>query len=129
MAGRTSTDLRRVSALLLAGFFVAAGCGSATDQVTHTSTATQAASTSTTPGSQVTGSGSTPSGDGGPSGIAGQAIAVICGGPSSEQRCLHRPVLATIDVLTMPPQRRTATVRTDDRGHFRIDLPPGAYDL
>jgi hypothetical protein len=40
MAGRTSTDPRRISALLVVGIFVAAGCGSATGETPQTSTAT-----------------------------------------------------------------------------------------
>ena len=52
---RTSTDLRRASALLVAGIFIVTGCGSATGQARKTSTATHPASTSTTPGSQATG--------------------------------------------------------------------------
>src|SRR5204863_418795 len=64
-----------------------------------------------------------------PSGIAGRAVAIVCGGPSSEHGCPHRPVRATIDVLRMPSRRRITTVHTDASGHFRVDLPPGTYEL
>ncbi len=126
-AGRTSNGLLgRSLALLSVGMFVTAGCGSATSQDTQTSTAARAASTGTTAGLPPAGSGAIRSAD---SGIAGQAVAIVCGGPSSEQGCPRRPVIATIDVLRMPSQQRIATVRTDNRGHFRRNLPPGTYEL
>lgn len=129
MTGRMSTDLRRASAMLLVGIFVTAGCASAAGQATRTSTAAHAAATSKTPGSPATGSQPAQSAGGGPSGIAGRAVGIVCGGPSSEQGCPRRPERATIDVLRMPSGRRIATVRTDHGGHFRLDLPPGAYEL
>lgn len=112
--------------MLLVGIFLSAGCGSAAGHGTQTSTAVRDASTGTTAGLQPTGSHSIRSGD---SGIAGQTVAIICGGPSSEQGCPRRPVIATIDVLQMPSEQRIATLRTDSRGHFRRNLPPGTYEL
>jgi len=130
MIGRTSTDLRRASAVLVVAVLTGAGCGSATGQAAQTSTAAQAASTGTTTGSRSAGTGSTPSGGAGRSGIAGQAVAVVCGGASSgAQGCPHRPVLATIAVLRMPSARLIATVGTDSRGRFRLNVPPGKYEL
>ena len=126
MAGRTGTDLRRASAMLLVGIFLSAGCGSATGQDTQTSTAVRAASTSTTAGLPRARSRSIRSAD---SGIVGQTVGIVCGGPSSEQGCPRRPVIATIDILRMPSEQRIATVRTDNRGHFRRNLPPGTYEL
>jgi hypothetical protein len=126
MAGRTSSDLRRASAMLLVGIFLSAGCGSATGQDRQTSTAVRAASTSTTAGSPAAGSRSIRSAD---SGIVGQTVGIVCGGPSSEQGCRRRPAIATIDILRMPSEQRIATVRTDNRGHFRRILPPGTYEL
>jgi hypothetical protein len=63
------------------------------------------------------------------SGIVGQTVGIVCGGPSSEQGCLRRPVIATIDIRRLPSQQHIATVRTDNRGHFRRNLPPGTYKL
>jgi hypothetical protein len=112
--------------MLLVGIFLSAGCGSATGQGAHASTAVRAASTSTTSGSQPAGSRSIRSGD---SGIVGQTVGIVCGGPSSEQGCPRHPVVATIDVLRMPSEQRIATLRTDTRGRFRRNLPPGTYKL
>jgi hypothetical protein len=126
MAGRTSTDLRRASAMLLVGIFLSAGCGSATGQGTQTSTAAPVGSTGTTAGLPPAGSRSIRSGD---SGIVGQTVGIVCGGPSSEQGCPRRPVVATIDVLRLPSEQHVATLRTDTSGHFRRNLPPGTYKL
>jgi hypothetical protein len=112
--------------MLLVGAFLAAGCGSASGQGTPTSTAVRAASTGTTAGSQPAGSRSLRSAD---SGIVGQTVGLVCGGPSSEQGCPRRPVVATIDILRLPSQQHIATVRTDNRGYFRRNLPPGTYKL
>jgi hypothetical protein len=125
MAGR-STDLRRASAMLLVGGLLGAGCGSATGQVAQTSTAVRAASTGTPAGLPPAASGSIRSAD---SGVVGQTVGIVCGGPSSEQGCPRRPVIATIDILRMPSEQRIATVRTDNRGLFRRNLPPGTYKL
>lgn len=126
MARGTSTDLVRASAMLLVAIFLSAGCGSATGQATQTSVAARAASTGTTAGLQPAGYRSIRSGD---SGIVGQTVGIVCGGPSSEQGCPRRPVVATIDVLRMPSEQHIATLRTDTRGHFRRNLPPGTYKL
>jgi hypothetical protein len=126
MPSRTSSGLRRASATLLAGAFLAAGCGSASGQGTRTSIAVRAASTGTTAGYQPAGSRSGRSAD---SGIVGQTVGLVCGGPSSDQGCPRRPVVATIDILRLPSQRHIATVRTDNRGHFRRNLPAGTYKL
>jgi len=109
--------LGRASAMLLAGVFLGTGCGSATGR---------AASTSTASGLQPAGFSSIRSAD---SGIVGQTLGIVCGGASSEQGCPRRPVVATIDVLRMPSQQLIATIRTDNRGHFRRNLPPGTYKL
>jgi hypothetical protein len=118
-------DMARASTMLLVGLFVSAGCASATGQGTRTSTAARAASTGLAR-LQPAGSRSIRSGD---SGIAGQTVAIVCGGPASEQGCPRRPVVATIDILRMPSQQRIATVRTDTRGNFRRNLLPGDYKL
>jgi hypothetical protein len=109
--------LGRASAMLLIGVFLGVGCGSATGQP---------ASTGTTVGLQAAGSHSIRSGD---SGLVGQTVGIICGGPSSEQGCPRRPVVATVGVLRMPSSQHIATVRTDSRGNFRRNLPPGTYKL
>lgn len=121
-----STDLRRASAMLLAGTLLSAGCGSAIRQTTQTSTATRAASIGTTAGFQSAGSRSIRSGD---SDIVGQTVGIVCGGPSSEQGCPRRPVIATIDIVRLPAQQHIATIRTDNRGNFRRNLQPGTYKL
>lgn len=36
---------------------------------------------------------------------------------------------ATIEILRLPSQQPIATVRSDNRGHFRRNLPPGTYML
>lgn len=95
--------MARLSAVFLLGILIGAGCGSATGQ--------------------------TRTADDRPSGVAGQTVALVCGGPASEQGCARRPVAATIDVLRMPSARRVDTVHTDSRGHFRIDVPPSTYKL
>jgi hypothetical protein len=112
--------------MFLVGAFLAAGCGSASGQGARTFAAVRAASTVTTAGSQPVGSRSLRSAD---SGIVGQTVGLVCGGPSSEQGCPRRPVVATIDILRLPSQQHIATVRTDNRGHFRRNLPPGTYKL
>jgi hypothetical protein len=109
--------LGRASAIVLVAIFLGAGCGSAIGQ---------APSTSSTSGLQPADSRSIRSAD---SGIVGQTVRIVCGGPSSEQGCPRRPVSATIDVLRMPSAQRIATVRTDNHGHFRRNLPPGTYKL
>lgn len=118
-------DMARASAIVLAGIFLSAGCASATGQGTQTSTAARAASTGL---ARLQPASSRPirSAD---SGIVGQTVAFVCGGPSSEQGCPRRPVVATIDILRLPSQQRIATVRTDNRGNFRRNLVPGAYRL
>lgn len=126
MPGGTRTALRRASALLLAGPFLCAGCGLATGQGTLTTTAVRAASTGKAAGLLPAGSRSIRSAD---SGIAGQTVGVVCGGPASERGCARRPVNATIDVLRLPSAQHIATVRTDNRGHFRRNLLPGSYKL
>jgi len=103
--------------MLLVGVFLSAGCASASGD----STSTRAASAS-----QPARFSSIRSGD---SGLAGQTVGIVCGGPSSEQGCPRRPVVATIDVLRMPSQQLIATLRTDSRGHFRRNLLPGTYKL
>jgi hypothetical protein len=120
LARRTSTDLVRAAAIALVGVFLGAGCGSATGQ---------AASTSRTTGLQPAGFSSTRLAGSDPSGIDGQTVAIVCGGPSSEHGCPRRPVVATIDVLRMPSEQHIATVRTDKHGHFQRDLPPATYEL
>lgn len=112
-----AVTLGRASAMLLVGVFLGAGCGSATGQV---------ASPTTTSGAQSAVSRSIRSAD---SGLAGQTVAIVCGGPASEQGCPRRPVVATIDLLRMPSDQHIATVRTDSRGDFRRNLPPGTYKL
>jgi len=100
-----NADLRRVSALLLAGAFIVAGCGQATRESARTSTAPR-------------------------SGIAGDAVARTCGGaPASGQGCRNRPVTATVVVLRLPSHKATATLHTDSRGSFRLTLRPGSYQL
>jgi hypothetical protein len=109
---RSGDRFIQVMALLLAGTFLAAGCGSAAGDSTQPSTATGAASTH------------------GRSGIAGEAVALVCGGASSGgQSCRHPPVPATVVVLSMPSEQQIATVQTDSSGRFRVDLPPGNYKL
>ena len=107
--------LGRASAVLLVGMFLSAGCGSATGPTASTGT-----------GAQPAGSRSIRSAD---SGIAGQTVGIVCGGPASEHGCPRRPVIATIDILRLPSRQRIATVRTDNRGHFHRNLPPGTYTL
>jgi hypothetical protein len=98
--------------LLLAGAFVVSGCGSATGDPTQTATAAGAAPSH------------------GRSGIAGQAVVLVCGGASSgASGCRRHPVPASVDVLRMPTARRIATARTDSAGRFQLDLPPGTYQL
>jgi hypothetical protein len=108
-------SLGRASAIVLVAVLLGAGCGSATGQAASTSTRLP-----------VTGSGSIGSTA---SGIDGRTVGIACGGASSEQGCPRRPVVATIEVLRMPSQRRIATVRTDNHGNFRRDLPSGTYVL
>ncbi len=112
--------------MLLVGVFLVAGCGSASGEGTRTSAAVRAASTGKTAGSQPAGSRSPVSAD---SGIVGQSVGLVCGGQFSEQGCPRRPVVATVDILRLPSQQHIATVRTDNRGHFRRNLPPGTYRL
>lgn len=101
-------QLPRASALLLAGVFMAAGCGSAAGQ----------------PGAAPAQSA------GQRSGIAGQAVILVCGGASDGgQGCRRHPVTATIAVRRMPSQREITSVRTDAKGRFRVDLSPGVYQL
>ncbi|MGN6867218.1 MAG: hypothetical protein ACTHMY_02325 [Solirubrobacteraceae bacterium] len=109
--------LGRASAIVFVAIFLGAGCGSATGD---------APSTSSTSGLQPAGSRSIRSGD---SGIVGQTVGIVCGGASSEQGCPRHPVTATIDILRMPSAQRIATVRTDNHGNFRRNLPPGTYQL
>jgi hypothetical protein len=101
---RAGGHLRRVWALLLAGMFFAAGCGSASalgDGAAHEK-----------------------------SGIVGNTVTFVCGGTSAVgSGCRHRPVAATVVVTRMSSRRRVATVRTDARGRFRLDLPAGTYRL
>lgn len=105
--------LRRASALLLVGVFVAAGCGAAAGQ----------------PASSTAGSARAASGGQRP-GIAGQAVILVCGGASDGgQGCRRHPVTATIAVRRMPSQRQITTMRTDAKGRFRADLVPGVYQL
>ncbi len=115
MAHGTNTDLVRASAMLLVAIFLSAGCGSATSQATQTSTAVRAASTGTTAVLQPAGSSSIRSGD---SGIVGQTVGIVCGGPSSEHGCPRRPVVATIDVLRMPSEQPIATLPPTPAGTF-----------
>jgi hypothetical protein len=125
MTRRRSDELRRGSVAVLVAVLLSAGCGSAAGQGTGTVAPGQASS----PGPQATVSAQTASGSHGASGIAGQTVALVCGGPSSENGCPRHPVLATVDVRRMPSQQRIATARTDGSGHFRFDLPPGDYEL
>lgn len=129
MAPRMSIDLRLASAVFLAGILLSAGCGSANGQATRTTTAVPAASAGPTSGAEPAGSRAGRSGDRDPSGIAGQTVAVVCGGPATDQGCPQRPVAATIDVLGTPSGRRVATVHTGNLGRFRLDLRPGTYKL
>jgi hypothetical protein len=142
MAHGRSTDRRRAPAMLLVGIFLSAGCGSATGQVAQTSTAVPAAQTDKTAGLPSAGSRSIRSADSSSirsagsrsirsadSGIAGVTVAIVCGGPASEQGCPRRPVPATIDVLRMPSRRHIATVPTDSQGRFRFTAAPGTYEL
>jgi hypothetical protein len=102
----------RILALLLAGTFAAAGCGSANGDSTTTSAGAQAAAHEVR------------------SGIVGETVALVCGGASSDgQSWRHRPVPATVVVLGMPSQRQITAVQTDSSGRFRVDLPPGTYKL
>jgi hypothetical protein len=110
-------SLGRASAMLLVGAVLGVGCGSATGQT---------ASTGKTAGLQSAGSRPIRSGD---SGIVGQTVGIVCGGPSSEQGCPRRPVVATVDVVRVPSGQHIATVRTDNRGNFRRNLAPGTYKL
>ena len=126
MTRGTSTDLRRASAMSLVAILLSAGCASATGQGTPTSTGDPAASTGTTAGLRPAVSRLIRSAD---SGIVGRTVGIVCGGPSSEQGCPRRPVIATIDILRMPSQQHIATVRTDSRGDFRRNLLPGTYKL
>lgn len=107
--------LGRASAMLLVGILLSTGCGSATGLTASTSTVSQPA-----------GSRSIRSGD---SGIVGQTVGIVCGGASSDNGCPRHPVIATINFLRLPSQQRIATVRTDNRGRFRRNLPPGTYRL
>lgn len=101
-------NLRRMSALLLAGMCLAAGCGSAAGQ------STPSAGSAAAPGSA----------------IVGDAVALVCGGASSGgQGCRRHPVRATVVVLRLPSRRRVTTVRTDGRGRFQVDLARGSYQL
>jgi hypothetical protein len=109
--------LGRASAIVFVAIFLGAGCGSATGQAT---------STSSRSGLQPADSHSIRSAD---SGIVGQTVGIVCGGPSSEQGCPRHPVIATIDVLRMPSGQHVATLRTDNRGNFRRNLPAGTYKL
>lgn len=119
-----NVDMARASMMVLVAIFLSAGCASATGQGTRTSTVGTASSG--TARSQPASSRPIRSGD---SGIAGQTVAIVCGGPASEQGCPRRAVAATIDILQMPSERRIATVRTDTRGNFRHNLLPGDYKL
>lgn len=116
--------MARASMVVLVGMFLTAGCASATGQGTRTSTVGTASTGLAR--LQPAGSRSIRSGD---SGIAGQTVAIVCGGPASEQGCPRRPVVATIDIIRMPSEQRIATVRTDTRGNFRRNLLPGDYKL
>lgn len=105
---RATGALRRVSALLV-GVFFAAGCGSAAGQAAGSAPAQSA---------------------GQRSGIAGQAVILVCGGASIDgQGCRRHPVTGTILVRRMPSRRQVAAVRTDAKGSFRVELAPGVYQL
>jgi hypothetical protein len=66
----------------------------------------------------------------GPSGITGHAVVAICtAADASDQSCPHRPVLAFIEVLRLPSQHLVATARTNPAGWFRVEVPPGPYEL
>jgi hypothetical protein len=102
----TSRDghVRRLSALVFAGVFAAAGCGSATEQAHSTGQPR--------------------------SGIVGQSVALVCGGASSDgQGCRQHPVLATIEVLRTTSHERVTTVHSNRTGRFRVNLAPGTYRL
>jgi hypothetical protein len=106
-------NLRPASALLVAGMILGAGCGSASSQSSVTSTASPAVSTANAP-----------------SGITGRALAVVCPGADvGAQSCPRRTAVATIVVVGLPSRQRVATARTSAAGWFRVDLPPGAYEL
>lgn len=100
--------MTRVLLPLLAGICLAAGCGSAAGQ-------------STSPAASGAASGS---------GIVGDAVSLVCGGASTGgQGCRRHPVKATIVVRRLPARRAVATLRTDGRGRFHVDLAPGSYQL
>jgi len=108
---------RPAVAMLAAGIALSAGCGAASGQ----GTSAPAQSTRSAQPAQAPARG--------PSGVAGQAVELVCGGPASEQGCPRRSVIATIDVLRMPSGRHVAALHTDQRGRFRLDLPAGTYQL
>jgi hypothetical protein len=67
-----------------------------------------------------------------PTGITGQVVA----GPQCpvqrvppDSRCADRPTEATIQVVDTATGRTAATVRTTPDGRFRIELPPGRYQV
>jgi hypothetical protein len=121
------TDPRRTAAPLLFGLVAATGCGTVTGQRAQSSTVSQTASSTTTPGTQSTGPQSRSAAARRPSGITGQAVTVACGGANTgKQSCPRDRVIATIEHSGCPP-KRIATVRTDHAGHFRLELAPAAY--
>ena len=96
-------NVRSAWAVVLAGASLAAGCGSASGEADSSSPR---------------------------SGISGQAVILVCGGASEGgQGCRRHPVTATIVVRRMPSRRQITAVRTDASGRFRVDLPPGVYQL
>jgi len=120
------TAVRRTAALLLLGLGAATGCGSATSQPAQSSAVSQAGSSTAAPGTQYTESQGTSR----QSGITGQTVAVICEGASpGKQGCPRHPMIATVAVVRVPSKRRVASTRTDRTGHFRLELPPGTYQL
>ena len=106
---RPAGGVRWISAFLVAGMCLAAGCGSAAGESTQTGSAAVSAPAS---------------------GIVGHAVTLACGGASTGgEGCRRHPVRATVVVLRMPSRRRVATVRTDGSGRFQVDLAPGSYEL
>ena len=70
------------------------------------------------------------------SGIKGRVVAGGCPVEGTAVSCPKRPVETTVDVSTGAtrranpgPQRRVASVATDNRGRFQLTLPPGDYQL
>lgn len=139
-------NISRTSAIPFLSLLVLSGCGAATtQQLPSSSTARPAASTTTalatstthaasTTASTITTPASSPAASerahAQHSAISGRAVSSLCPIlPAGEAACPRRPVQATITLLRLPGGHQLASVQTNRAGTFRLDVPPGSYEL